>query len=235
VNFFNFSEGFDAGSSLLGRDFRDPYLLSFAEFQAASYWVNSITAPTDGVILEFGQGIAAEAMMSDFEYHRTTLQARGYSRLFPWLQLASRLKAGLISPFGERGSAPFDKRFSLGGANTVRGFGSRRLSPRLNECNADGVCESIPVGGYTMLQANVELRMRLIQPVWLVAFADAGDVQEKALTVDVDEWNFTAGPGVRVDTPLGLVRLDAGFRLNDPGVFPDEPSWGIYFGLGETL
>lgn len=51
----------------------------------------------------------------------------------------------------------------------------------------------------------------------------------------VDEWNYTAGPGLRFDSPVGLFRLDLGFRLNDPGVYPDEPMWAVYFGLRETF
>jgi translocation and assembly module TamA len=62
-----------------------------------------------------------------------------------------------------------------------------------------------------------------------------GDVQADELTWVPDEWNYSAGPGLRYDSPVGLFRLDVGFRLNDPGVFTDEPTWAAYFGFGETF
>ncbi len=235
VNFFNLSPELDVNSSLLGLDFRDPYLLSIIEAQAAAYFVDSITNPKNGVIVEASFGVAASQIGSDFDFHRTAFQLRGYWSPLDWFQVASRAKTGLLVPFGRHPSVPFNKRFYLGGANTVRGWGARRLSPRLEECTEESVCDSIPIGGYSMVQGNLELRFRVLKPLWLVAFADVADVQSDELTVKFDQWNYSAGPGVRVDTPLGLVRLDAGFRLNDTGVYPDERGWGIYLGLGETL
>jgi len=210
-------------------------LLSILAWQAAAYFVDSITKTKKGVNVEGSFGVAASQIGSDFDFHRTALQLRGYWSPVDWFQLASRAKTGLIVPFGQNPSFPFNKRFYLGGASSVRGWGSRRFSPRLEECDEEGNCDSIPVGGYTMVQGNLELRFRVLKPLWLVAFADVGDVQSEEMTYKIDEWNYSAGPGVRVDTPLGLVRLDAGFRLNETGVYPDERAWGIYLGLGETL
>ena len=84
-------------------------------------------------------------------------------------------------------------------------------------------------------KGNLELRLRTFGDLYLVGFADLGDVQADDMKIVVDEWNYSGGPGLRFDSPIGLVRLDVGFRLNDTGVYPDEPSWAIYFGLGETF
>jgi translocation and assembly module TamA len=86
-----------------------------------------------------------------------------------------------------------------------------------------------------MVQGNLELRLRAVGPLWVVGFLDMGDVQAAAKTFVVEEWNYAAGPGLRADTPLGVFRLDLGLRLNDPGVYPDEPTWAVYFGVGETF
>ena len=85
-----------------------------------------------------------------------------------------------------------------------------------------------------MIQGNLELRFWIFPKFALVAFGDMGDVQADDLKYLPEEWNFTAGPGLRVKTPIGLARLDAGFRINDPGVF-DEPMWALYFGIGEAF
>ena len=125
-------------------------------------------------------------------------------------------------------------RTYLGGATSVRGWGSRRLSPRIEECSPEGDCKTIPVGGYAMVQGNFEARVEIIKKLSLVGFFDMGDVQAET-TFDPSLWNYSAGPGLRAETPVGVARLDVGFRLNDPGIYTGEPVWGLYFGLGQAL
>ena len=145
------------------------------------------------------------------------------------------MRSGVNLPYGARPGSPFSFKYYLGGATSVRGWGARRLAPRIQECDEDGdSCDSIPIGGQSMVQGNLEVRYRLDERYGFVAFTDVGDVQAGELSAVPDEWNYSAGPGVRVKTALGLARLDFGYRLNDPGIYPDEPRWRIYFGLGET-
>lgn len=235
VDFFNVSPDLEANTSLLGRDYRDPFWLSYLELQAQAYLTDSITKPTNGAIFDATYSLSSTLMGSDFDFHKFEVRARAYWKVFSWLQIATRAQTGLISRFGDQPGTPFNFRFYLGGANSVRGWGSRKLAPRIEECDADGACDTIQVGGYTMVQANLELRFRLLEKLFLVTFADLGDVQEDELTWNPSQWNYTAGPGLRYDSPMGMVRLDAGFRLNDPGVYTGEPSWGLYFGLGESF
>lgn len=240
VDFFNLDPALDERTALLGRDFRDPYLLSSLELNAAAYYVDQISAPTNGIILSLDYNFASKYVLSDFDFHKTLLTLRGYLKPGRWLQLATRLRAGSIYPFGEEGAVPFNQRFYLGGATSVRGWGSRRLSPRIEECTTDPQqdeedCSIIPIGGYTMVQGNLEARIRLIEVLWLVGFLDVGDVRPGALQLDLTDLNYSAGPGLRAITPLGTARLDLGFRLNDTGRFSDEQMWGIYFGLGQAL
>jgi outer membrane translocation and assembly module TamA len=235
VDFFNVSPTLKANSSILGRDYRDPFYVSYLEFKASAYFANSISEPTDGLILDAVYDLAGGFLAGDFDFHKFTASARAYWKPASRLQLAARVQTGMIIPYGTNPGAPINMKFYLGGACTVRGFGSRRLSPRLVECDADGKCTSIPIGGYTMIEANLELRLRLFGNLYLVGFSDGGDVQAAEKTYVMDQWNYTAGPGLRYQSPLGLIRLDVAFRLNDPGVFPKEPMWGIYFRLGEAF
>jgi outer membrane translocation and assembly module TamA len=41
-----------------------------------------------------------------------------------------------------------------------------------------------------------------------------------------------AGAGLRLDTPLGIVRFDLGIPVNRRDV---DPKWRIHFGLGHTF
>lgn len=234
VDFFNVSPELDAKSSLLGRDFRDPYLLSDVELAAQGFWLDSITSPRNGAAAELRYSVATAYLGSDFDFHKLVALVRAYWEPVAWIRIATRVSTGLMVTFGDNPGSPFNRRFYLGGANSVRGWGPRKLAPRLEECDDGGDCASVPVGGYTMVQGNFEIRFNVIGPVWLVGFVDVGDVQADELTYVPEEWNFSAGPGLRAETPVGLVRLDFGLRLNDTGVYPDEPSWGLYFGLGEA-
>lgn len=235
VDFFSVAPELDTNESVLGRDFRDPYLLSFGEVGVDIFFLDSVLTPTNGTALQLTYALAGGGFGGDFDFHKATATWRNYFKLFSKTQLALRMETGLIKPYGEQPGAPLDRKFYLGGADTVRGWGTRRLSPRLEECDEDGDCTSIPIGGETMVQANFEIRQGLGADLALVAFVDMGDVQAEALRWAPDEWNYSAGPGLRYDSPLGLFRLDVGIRLNDPGVFTDEPVWAAYFGLGETF
>lgn len=234
VDFFNVAPELDTNESVLGRDFRDPYLLSFGEVGVDLFFLDSVLEPTNGTALQLTYALAGGAFGGDFDFHKVTAAWRSYWRPFGGTQLALRLQSGVIRPYGARPGAPLDRKFYLGGADSVRGWGTRKLSPRLEEC-ADGDCTSIPIGGETMVQGNLEIRQPIGGDFTLVAFADVGDVQAATLTWRPAEWNYTAGPGVRYDSPVGLFRLDVGFRLNEPGIYPDEPIWAAYFGLGETF
>lgn len=234
TDFFNVSPELDGKDSLLGRDFRDPFLLSFMEAKASFYLTDSLLEPANGLVLELTYDLAGGVFGGHFDFHKLLGETRIYWQPLSRLQLATRFQTGVIIPYGEDAGSPIRSRFYLGGASTVRGWGARRLSPRVEDCDDDGSCSSIPVGGYTMVQSNVEFRLRAVGDLFLVAFADLGDVQAKERVYVVDEWNYTAGPGLRYDSPLGLIRLDVGFHLNDPGVY-DEPAWALHFGIGEAF
>ena len=87
----------------------------------------------------------------------------------------------------------------------------------------------------------VEVRVDLFR-IWgqmlgAVTFVDAGDVVRELSDLDLSRLHLAVGPGIRVTTPIGVVRLDAGFRLNrmgeeDPD--PDSP-FAIHFSLGEAF
>jgi outer membrane protein assembly factor BamA len=239
VDFFNVDPALDTNTSVLGRDFRDPYLLSFGELGVDIFFLDSVLSPQNGTALQITYALAGGPFGGDFDFHKTEATWRSYWRPFKNTQIALRLNSGIIQPYGPQAGAPLDRKFYLGGADTVRGWGTRRLSPRLDECTADPEtgdesCKSIPIGGLTVVQGNFEIRQTLGK-LSIVAFADVGDVQADELTWVPDEWNYSAGPGLRYDSPVGLFRLDVGFRLNDPGVFTDEPTWAAYFGFGETF
>lgn len=236
VDFFNADPRLDNAGTILGRDFRDPFLLSYLELQATAWFVDSFTETQNGVVLEATYDLAGGPFQGDYDFHKLEGGARLYWKPWERLQIAARAGAGIIVPYGDQPGAPVNFKFYLGGANSLRGWGSRRLSPQIFECEGGGTdCRGIPVGGLSMLQGSLELRLRAFGDVSLVGFVDMGDVQAEDLSYVPSQWNYAAGPGLRYNSPLGVFRLDVGFRLNEPGVYPDEPGWAAYFGVGETF
>jgi outer membrane translocation and assembly module TamA len=121
-------------------------------------------------------------------------------------------------------------RFYLGGADSVRGWGLRRLSPKVYEddCTLEDGCSGVPIGGQTMVLANFETRVRMVDQLYLAGFVDMGDVREDIKAFSPKNWNFAAGPGLRYASKIGL-------RLNETDRSVGERVWAIHFGLGETF
>jgi translocation and assembly module TamA len=61
---------------------------------------------------------------------------------------------------------------------------------------------------------------------------DAGTLSAEAWTWRVGELLFAAGPGLRYSTPLGPLRLDAGFPLNPAG---GVQGYRIWFSIGQAF
>ena len=71
-----------------------------------------------------------------------------------------------------------------------------------------------PLGGNAELLFNVELRV----PVWRVVqahgFVDTGNVFKRAVDLDFREFRTAAGFGLLVNSPVGPLRFDLGFKVN---------------------
>jgi hypothetical protein len=117
---------------------------------------------------------------------------------------------------------------------SVRGFARNELGPgiyvttdrmspvRTTRCLA--TARFVPTGGTAVTVANAELRMPspvLGDLLRLVAFVDAGAVGTRALwDLGREDWRITPGIGMRLQTPIGPVRMDLGFNPHDPAVGP---------------
>jgi outer membrane protein assembly factor BamA len=235
IDFFNISSVLEENRTILGLDFRDPYVLSFVELGGFVHLTDRVLAPRNGVVLGAIYDVAGGPFGGDFDYHKVLPEVRGYLTPIRRLQFALRLRTGFIFPYGDQPGAPFDLKLYLGGSDTVRGWGLRRLSPVVTDCDVDGDCRSVPVGGRTMVMGNFEIRGNVYKGLWVVAFVDGGDVQPGIAEFHPRQWNYSAGPGLRYDTRIGKFRLDLGFRLNDPERFDSQPIWALHFGLGEAF
>ena len=69
-----------------------------------------------------------------------------------------------------------------------------------------------------------------------VGFLDGGNVFRRVSDVDLSRIRGTAGFGVRWDSPLGPLRVDAGFKLSRL-VFNGRPErlWELHLSIGEAF
>lgn len=123
--------------------------------------------------------------------------------------LAARLLAGTST-----GTPPFLDQYFLGGLDTLRGYEVDRFV------------------GNNMLLASGEVRVPFTQSIQGVVFVDAGDAWggrfAEALGDDAD---FTLrlgyGAGLRIVSPLGLIRFDYGFNK--------DGGHQLHFGIGAAF
>ena len=79
---------------------------------------------------------------------------------------------------------------------------------------------------------NGELRFAVFKRVRGVGFFDAGNVYPAISTISLRELQVGAGGGVRLDTPIGLIRFEVGVPVNRR---PSDPRWRFHFGLGHAV
>jgi len=181
---------------------------------------------------------------SELSYVEVVPDARGYVPL-PWgAVLAMHGRFG-----GIFGDVPTTERFFGGGSISQRGFGERKLAPSYTgfPLDAQGMPVdgqqkvSVPYGGAALIDTSVEARIPITtikkMPLGGVIFLDGGDVTEKTGDLDLSNLHWALGLGVRLQTIVGPVRLDFGYRLNRTGgTNPDPDShFAYHLTIGEAF
>lgn len=129
--------------------------------------------------------------------------------------VATRMRVGVAVPTGDTDEVPIFDRFFAGGASSVRGYEERQLGPVSTFYDTtSGRIIYQPRGGEALALFNLEIRRpRYFGPFGLLFFLDAGNIWAKPREMNL-KLAFSAGVGVFLDTPIGPVRLDYGWRLN---------------------
>ena len=181
--------------------------------------------PTSGWHLAMPLEIGAAVGNQTNTYFKTGLSGGWYHQLNSNYQLALGGQLGLLIPAGDGTDFPINLRYFNGGARSVRSFAERKLGPSAGPGND-------PTGGLASWSGNLELIRSLGGPAKLVGFLDAGSLSQRYQDLTGADLELALGLGIRLDLPIGPVRLEYGYNLTrDPG----EPTGALHFAIGATF
>jgi outer membrane protein assembly complex protein YaeT len=168
-----------------------------------------------------------------FNYFAVSLDGRQFLSFGRRVVVAIRLQFGNIAQAdNDPANVPFSKKYFLGGATSLRGWGRYEVSP---------VGDSgIPLGGNSLFAMSGELRGVISGNFGGVIFFDGGNVWTDRAAVNLGDLRYDIGPGLRYQTPVGPIRLDFGYQLNTiPGLLvngqPETRRWRIHFSIGQAF
>ncbi len=194
-------------------------------------------APTKGAFgsltTEYVQSFAQDRFPSEFVRLSTLLS--GYVPIERRVILAVSGRAGRIFHIDADSQTYPDRRFYVGGFDTVRGFLEDTMVPedlaREARDDPDLAALALP-GGDAFATARSELRFPIGAGFQLGVFFDAGNVWSRAENV-VDQFvlRTSAGAGLRYQTPVGPLAFDYGLNLA-PRAWVDEDSGAFHFSIG---
>ncbi|OGH55892.1 MAG: outer membrane protein assembly factor BamA [Candidatus Lindowbacteria bacterium RIFCSPLOWO2_12_FULL_62_27] len=223
VRLSDIQTGAPASILLLGN--RDDAVSAFS-FGSTYDHTDNVFWPTRGVRIAFEDEIAG--IGGNVEFNRPSLDLRAF-RSGGWKNVvAFRMNFVTVSNPFSSDVPPDYEQFYLGGPNSVRGYDDREINVR----SVAGQKE----GGRTATYYNLEYRIPVLENTFsILLFHDAGMVSESPYALNGDV-KTSAGLGLRVQSPMGPIRLDFGYRFsdtyrgaNDKGQFEPHFSFGQQF------
>ncbi|MFZ9936473.1 MAG: BamA/OMP85 family outer membrane protein [Luteolibacter sp.] len=181
---------------------------------------DSTVLPKSGWHLEWPLEIGAAIGDLSTSYLRTGLSGGWHHPINRRYDIGIGGDLHLLVPAGDGADLPIELRLFNGGARSVRSFPERELGPAVN---------GYATGGEAMWNLNTELTRRLTDSVRAVAFVDAGSLARDYDAIGSADIEVAAGLGIRLDLPVGPVRLEYGYNLTrDSG----EPAGTLHFAIG---
>ncbi len=216
---------------------------------------NDMFSPTKGYYTSIsidGSPIPVNIYTGMSNYARIQINYSNYISVSDQTVFAFKVKGGHIFWFDRENSIiPYERQFFCGGANSVRGWPSRRLryygiSMKDKQNNAYNDFAQDFIGSSSLFESTLEIRYKLapkgstnridqiLESIGVAAFLDFGNAFQWTYLTDKGSYivkpklsdylkgiAVAYGVGVRYETPIGILRVDFGWKLYDPNSIID--------------
>jgi outer membrane protein insertion porin family len=159
---------------------------------------DSVFLTRKGERINFDTFITGGFLGGDIQTYGASLEASKYFLLPYDTILILNGEVATVQTWGSGDRVPIYDRLYLGGSNNLRGFKYRDVGPK----DSDGE----PIGGNTLARVTVEYTFPIMEKIRGALFYDVGKVSGSNINSDV-------GIGVRLDLPIGPVRIDYGIPI----------------------
>ena len=201
--------------------------LSTLEFGLTHDTLDSKINPMRGHVMTGNLGVTGGPFGGDKDFFRLYTTLTKYFSFFERSVIEAKFRGGGLLTFDDTTDIPIYERYYAGGTYTIRGYNERKVGP------IDPVSED-PIGGEATAIFNLEYTFALNEFLKLATFFDTGNVWRKVEDFGSGDLKSGVGFGVRVKTPVGPVKLDYGFPLNnEPGEGDKEGKF--HFSMSRTF
>ncbi len=196
---------------------------------------NNLLDPTSGSFQDLSLEVAG--IGGDSRFINLQSRTRWYVPVLNFATLGAPIVAatgwnlGYGVGYGGQTELPLFERYFPGGINSIRGFEVRSLGPANDvyqqQAGSDDRCPLGPnrcakffrhdlIGGSQQLIFNNEIIFPIIPSLGVkgVLFCDAGNAFLASTGIQWDQMRVAVGGGIRWLSPLGPLRVEAGFPLN---------------------
>lgn len=191
---------------------------------------NNLLDPSAGNLSQTNLEFAGGPFGGNTEFLKYVVSSRQWFPLWLGTVLTARGRYGIINLMNNGNDLVVGERFFLGGPNSLRGYGFRRVGPRVPTADGDYVI----IGGVQELLISVDWVFPILPSAGLkgALFFDMGNAFNDGddLTINPNDLRKDVGFGFRWVSPLGPLRLEIGFPIGER--LPDEDSYEIQFTVG---
>ena len=166
---------------------------------------DSVFLTRHGHRLSFTPAISGGFLGGDVQTYGFNIEGSQYF-LFPYDIILSLIgRVAVIDNWGNGTQVPIYNKLYLGGANDLRGFNFRDVGPKDANNN--------PIGGDTLTWFTIEATVPIIPRIRGAVFYDTGFVNPGAYQFGTVHLASDAGVGLRLDLPVGPLRIDYGIPI----------------------
>ena len=184
---------------------------------------NHPLTPTNGVVITGDIYSVGGLLGGTREYQKIDTGIITYIPLPRKIVFAARVQYGVIFNWKEEydiyEEVLFEK-FYLGGAKSLRGWNALQFpEERKKDIHLNG--------DEIRFLTSYELRFPILGPLGAEIFIDGGQLWDSNSTISLSELSWDAGVGITYLSPLGPIRFDYAFQMDNPKIGVKQ--WGVLY------